>query len=86
MIPNGSAAGRCGHFLEARYSGVLYPINPNRKVVQGMPAYPDVASVPVPVEFALIAIPAAFATIVLEAPIDFATVCLSAHSDQNEER
>ena len=34
------------HFLEAGYSGALYPINPNRDTVQGVPAYPDLASVP----------------------------------------
>jgi hypothetical protein len=34
------------YFLEARYSGALFPINPNRDTVQGMPAYPDLAPVP----------------------------------------
>ena len=34
------------YFLEAGYSGALYPINPNRDTVQGVPAYPDLASVP----------------------------------------
>jgi hypothetical protein len=32
------------YFLEAGYSGALYPINPNREVVQGLPAYPDLAA------------------------------------------
>jgi len=58
------------YFLEAGYSGVLYPINPNRATVQGVPAYPDLASVPGPVDFALIAVPAALATGALEASID----------------
>jgi acyl-CoA synthetase (NDP forming) len=57
------------YFLEAGYSGALYPINPNRKTVQGVPAYPDLASVTEPVEFALIAVPAALATAALEAAI-----------------
>src|SRR5262249_25674715 len=58
------------YFLEAGYSGALYPINPNREVVQGVLAYPDLASVPGPVEFALIAVPAALATEALQASIN----------------
>jgi predicted CoA-binding protein len=38
------------YFLEAGYSGALYPINPARDTVQGVPAYPDLASVPGPVD------------------------------------
>jgi acetate---CoA ligase (ADP-forming) len=57
------------YFLEAGYSGALYPINPNRDTVQGVPAFPDLASVPGPVEFALIAVPATLATSALEASI-----------------
>ena len=57
------------YFLEAGYSGALYPINPNRETVQGIPAYPDLASAPGLVEFALIAVPAALATAALEASI-----------------
>ncbi|MBO0738518.1 MAG: CoA-binding protein, partial [Alphaproteobacteria bacterium] len=57
------------YFLEAGYAGALYPINPNRDTVQGVPAYPDLSSVPGPVEFALIAVPASLATAALEASI-----------------
>jgi acyl-CoA synthetase (NDP forming) len=57
------------YFLEAGYSGALYPINPNRDKVQGVPAYPNLSSVPGPVEFALIAVPAALATTALEEAI-----------------
>jgi acyl-CoA synthetase (NDP forming) len=57
------------YFLEAGYSGALYPINPNRDMVQGVRAYPDLASVPGPVEFALIAVPALLATSALEGSI-----------------
>ena len=38
------------YFLNAGYSGALYPINPNRDTVQGVPAYPDLASVPGPAD------------------------------------
>jgi acetate---CoA ligase (ADP-forming) len=57
------------YFLEAGYRGAIYPINPNRDRVQGLPAYPDLDAVPGPVEFALIAVPAALATAALEASI-----------------
>jgi acyl-CoA synthetase (NDP forming) len=57
------------YYIEADYRGALYPINPNRDRVQGLAAYPDLAAVPGPVEFALIAVPAALATAALEASI-----------------
>src|ERR1700757_637165 len=57
------------YFLEAGFQGALYPINPNRDRVQGLPAYPDLTAVPGPVEFALIAVPAALGTAGLEASI-----------------
>jgi acetate---CoA ligase (ADP-forming) len=66
----GRISGRAlRYFLEAGYSGALYPINPNREVVQGVPAYPDLGAVPGPVEFALVAVPASLATAALEASI-----------------
>lgn len=40
------------------FPGVIYPINPKREAVQGVPAYPDVASVPRTPDLAIIATPA----------------------------
>ncbi|HZU91477.1 MAG TPA: acetate--CoA ligase family protein [Stellaceae bacterium] len=57
------------YYKEAGYQGALYPINPNRAVVQGIPAYPDLDSVPGPVEFALIAVAAPQALAALEAAV-----------------
>jgi acyl-CoA synthetase (NDP forming) len=57
------------YYKEAGYRGTLYPINPNRTVVQDIPAYPDLDHVPGPVEFALIAVPAAQAIAALEAAV-----------------
>src|SRR5207302_5891701 len=34
------------YFREAGFTGGLYPINPTRDTVQGLTAYPDIASVP----------------------------------------
>lgn len=39
------------------YEGVLYPVNPNYDVVQGLPAYPTVSAIPDPVDLAMIVVP-----------------------------
>ena len=44
--------------LRAGFAGALYPVNPARETVQGLRAYPDLASIPGEVEFALLAVPA----------------------------
>ncbi len=36
----------------------IYPINPERKTVLGIDCYPDITSVPLPVDLAIIATPA----------------------------
>src|SRR5690242_16334445 len=41
------------------FGGVVYPVNPNRKAVQGVRCYPDVAALPEAVDLAVIATPAA---------------------------
>ena len=50
------------YYREAGYRGALYPINPTRDTVQGLKAYPDLTTVPGPVEFAIIAVPANLVT------------------------
>src|SRR5215470_11247974 len=55
------------YFREAGYQGGLYPINPTRDTVQGLRAYPDLASVPGDVDFGLIAVPANLAVEAMEA-------------------
>jgi acetate---CoA ligase (ADP-forming) len=55
------------YYREAGYQGALYPINPTRDTVQGLRAYPDIASVPGPVECAVIAVPANLAVEAMEA-------------------
>ncbi len=46
------------YYNRAGFTGTLYPVNPARKEVQGRPAFPDIASLPGPIDFALLAIPA----------------------------
>lgn len=49
--------GKPIHYLQqAGYEGEIYPINPNRDVVQGLRAYPDIGAVDGPVECALISV------------------------------
>jgi len=54
------------YYREAGYQGGLYPINPTRDTVQGLTAYPDLASVPGAVECAVIAVPANLAIEAME--------------------
>lgn len=55
------------YYREAGYTGAIYPINPTRDTVQGLRAYPDLASVPGEVDFGLIAVPANLAVAAMEA-------------------
>jgi len=55
------------YYREAGYRGALYPINPTRDTVQGLPAFPDLAAVPGAVDFAVIAVPANLAIEAMEA-------------------
>jgi acetyltransferase len=40
------------------YEGEVYPVNPHRKTVQGLTAYPSIREIPQPVDLAVIATPA----------------------------
>ncbi|MBV9964457.1 MAG: CoA-binding protein, partial [Alphaproteobacteria bacterium] len=54
------------YYREAGFKGGLYPINPTRDTVQGLRAYPDLASVSGPVDCAVIAVPANLAIEAME--------------------
>ncbi len=61
--------GKVGYALfqnMRRFPGRFYPVNPKHREIQGIPCYPDVASLPETVDLAVIAIPAAFVPGVLE--------------------
>ena len=47
------------NLLENPFGGVVFPINPKRRSVQGVHCYPNLAAVPEKVELAVIATPAA---------------------------
>jgi acetate---CoA ligase (ADP-forming) len=47
------------HMKTSGFKGPLYPINPKSPVVQEIPAFPNLAAVPGPVDLAIIAVPEA---------------------------
>jgi acetate---CoA ligase (ADP-forming) len=55
----GTVGGEIFHnLLEAGFSGVVHPVNPNAGVVQSVRAYPSVEEVPGALDLAVIAVPA----------------------------
>ena len=51
--------------LKAGFAGRIYPVNPRRRTVQGLRCYPDIASVPEPVDCAVVSVPAPVAVEVI---------------------
>src|SRR5258708_38030997 len=47
------------NLLANPFGGIVYPINPKRPAVHGVRCYPDLASVPDPLDLVVIATPAA---------------------------
>ena len=45
------------YMLRAGYQGRIFPVNPNRPVIQGLKAYPDIASIPEAPDLAIVAVP-----------------------------
>jgi acetate---CoA ligase (ADP-forming) len=56
------------NLLNAAYQGVLYPVNPRAKSIQGVKAYPSLTGIPDEVDMAVIVVPAeAVSDVVVEA-------------------
>lgn len=53
-------------YREGGFQGRLFPINPNRKEIQGFQAYPSVESIPEDIDLAVIALPAAQVPLTIE--------------------
>ena len=49
-----------GNLKKSGYSGKVFPVNPKRDEIFGVPCYPDLASLPEPAELGLMIIPAQF--------------------------
>ena len=48
-----------GHMLRQGFKGAIYPVNPKRDTVQGLRAWPSLAEIDGPLDFVLVAVPAA---------------------------
>ncbi|MGH7681190.1 MAG: acetate--CoA ligase family protein [Candidatus Eiseniibacteriota bacterium] len=55
------------NLLETGFQGPVYPVNPSADHIQSVAAYPDVASIPGPVDLAIVVVPAAHVLEVVEA-------------------
>ena len=54
------------HMIEQKFSGGIFPINPNRDTVQGIKAYPSLLDVKDDLDFILVAVPSNIVVSVLE--------------------
>jgi acyl-CoA synthetase (NDP forming) len=52
--------GLMRNILGARFSGTVYPVNPNAPSVSSVKAYPSVTDIPDPVDLAIVVVPARF--------------------------
>ena len=58
-VPKGMKTGRLFlmALLDQGYPGHIYPVNPQAKEIDGLKAYPSVASIPEPVDLAIVLVP-----------------------------
>jgi acetate---CoA ligase (ADP-forming) len=45
------------NILQSKFSGKIYPVNPNAQIINNLPCYPDINSLPEIVDLAIIALP-----------------------------
>lgn len=55
------------YMLQSGFKGQVYPVNPNREMVQGVRAFPSVEAIGQPIDCALVAVPARIVAKTLEA-------------------
>lgn len=65
--PNKLSYGILRNLMEYGYTGRIYPVNPNAEEILGLRAYAQIASVPDPLELAVIVVPAQLTPGVVEA-------------------
>ena len=65
--PHKLSHGVLRNMLSYGYQGAVYPVNPRADAILGQRCYPDIASVPDPVEMAVLMVPAAACPAVLTA-------------------
>lgn len=71
VVGAGRRPGSAGHevvrsLLAGDVAGTVYPVNPKARSICGVPAYPNLSSVPERVDLAIVAVPAESVTKVLE--------------------
>jgi len=54
------------NLLDAGYQGILYPVNPNARSIQGVKAYPRLLDIPDEVDMAELIVPSAHVPSVIE--------------------
>ncbi len=54
------------HMIEQNFEGTVYPVNPNREMVQGLKSYSNLQDIPGDLDFVLIAVPAKFVVNVIQ--------------------
>ena len=54
------------YLIEGGFAGPIYPVNPRRELTQGLATFPDVSSLPGPVDAAIVAVPTEHVLTVLE--------------------
>lgn len=59
-----------GYMIRGGFSGPIWPVNPKRDTVQGLPAFADVAALPSAPDAAIVAVPAPMVADTLEALAD----------------
>ena len=67
------------------FPGRVYLVNPSGESIEGLPTFPDIASLPEPVDLAMVMVPAAQATTAVRASIErgvrAAVVCSAGWAD-----
>ena len=75
--PGSIGALLLANLLASGFTGPVYPVNPRHRVLQGVPAYPDLASCPQLPDLALVAVPAPLvAGVVDQAWLGIRAVCV----------
>ena len=66
------------HLRQSDFHGVVYPVNPNAPYIQGMAAYPDLASCPAVPDLVVVCVPAALVAGVVDeaAEVGVKAVCI----------
>ena len=64
--PGSIGALLLANLVASGFAGPVYPVNPRHPLIQGMTAYPDLASCPQPPDLAVVAVPAPLVTGVVD--------------------